>query len=145
VSEVERYADLYLHFVDNQQWLSESFASMTMTEYHGFVRYVFEELNFAGESKEGGEFLRVKGLILAMARQELDTAHFVHGLTDEQRESSRRCATAYYDLAKGFYPADQTTAVEAAWASSLDRCARFGWPSSVFEVLEPRQVFRESE
>jgi hypothetical protein len=143
-TDTDRYADLYLNFVDSQDWLSETFARMTMAEYHAFVAYCFEELNLAGESKEGGEFVRVKGLLLAMARQELETAHFAAGLTDEQRESSRRAATAYYELAKGFYPPEKAASVEAAWTASLDRCERFGWPSPAFDVLEPRPIFRDA-
>jgi hypothetical protein len=143
LSDTERYADLYLNFVDNQDWLSQTFASMTMAEYHAFVTYFFEELNFAGEAKEGGEFQRVKGLILAMARKDLEVAHFSQGLTDEQRESSRRAATAYYELAKGFYSPDRVVAVEEAWATSLDHCARFGWPSAAFDLLDPRPIFKD--
>lgn len=145
MSDNDRYAELYLSFEDRQEWLAETFAGMTMAEYHTFVGYVFEELNLYGETKEGGEFRRVKGLLLAMARHDLDASHFAQGWTDEQRESGIKAATAVYELARGLYAHEEVAGVEAAWAGSLDHCAKFGWPSPLFGMLQPRQIFREPD
>jgi hypothetical protein len=139
----DRYADIYLNFQDRQEWFAELFAGMTLTEFHDFVDYCFKELDLAAEAKDGAEFGRVKGLIIALARKELEVAHFMDGQTDEQREASRNTATAYYELAKGFYAADKVHAVEAAWSAALDNAAHFGWPSPVFDVLALHQVFKD--
>lgn len=143
MSDVDRYADLYLNFPDRQEWFAQLFVSMTFTEYREFVDYCFKELDLADEAKDGAEFRRVKGLILALARKELEIARFMDGLPDEYRVGCLETATAYYELAKGFYPADKVPAVEAAWAASLDDAARFGWPSAVFDIMAPHQVFKD--
>ena len=41
----------------------------------------------------------MKGLILAMARKELEIAYYMDGLTDEQRAVSTKLANANYELA----------------------------------------------
>ncbi len=61
----------------------------------------------------------MRGLILAIAREELEVAHFMDGLTDEQRSAGLGAATSYFELAKSFYPADAVPAGEAAWGASL--------------------------
>jgi hypothetical protein len=73
----------------------------------------------------------------------LELAYFMNGLTDGQRDVARKAATAYYEMAKGFYAADALPAVEAAWAADLDHATRFGWPSPVFESLAPTKIFRD--
>lgn len=145
VSDIDRYADIYLNFQDRQQWFATTFAGMTLTEYSGFVDYCFKQLDLAAETKDGAEFWRVKGLILAMARKYFETAYFMDGLTDDQRAASRKAAVSYYELAKGFYSAEAVPGVEAAWAASLDHAARFGWPSVVFDIQAPHRVFRDPD
>lgn len=143
MSDLYRYAEIYLNFPDRQQWFADLFLNMTHSEYLDFKEYCFKQLDLAAEAKDGAEFRRVKGLIMAFASKNLEAAHFMDGLTDEQRASSLQAATAYYELAKGFYPAETVPAVEAAWAASLDRANRFGWPSVVFDVLAPHHVFKD--
>ncbi len=143
MSDSERYADVYLNYPDRQQWLADTFASMTFAEYQGFLDYCFEEINLAAAAKDGAELWRVRGLLMALARKNLEVAHFMDGLTDEQRTASLHLATSNYELAKRFYPEDTVPAVEAAWAASLDEAARFGWPSAVFYMLAPHRVFRD--
>ena len=88
----------------------------------------------------------MKGLILAFARKSLEMAHFMDGLTDEQRAVSLEVATDYYELAKCFYPADVVPKLEAAWAADLDHAARFGWPSPVFDIMAPHPpCFRDPD
>jgi hypothetical protein len=143
VSDTDRCADIYSNFEDRQQWFTELFESMTHAEYIDFVGYCFKELDLAADAKDGGEFRRVKGLILALARKDLEVAYFMDGLTEAQRATALKAATSYYELAKRFYPADAVPAVEAAWAESLDYASRFGWPSVAFDILAPRRVFRD--
>ena len=142
-SVAEAYADLYLGFIDNQTWLADTFGNMSLPEFIGFTVYVFEELDLADKSNEVGELQRVKGLLLAMARKELELARFHRGLTDQQRHSALKTAAAYYELAKGYYPLEARPAIEAAWTASTDKGEAFGWPSAVFHLLETRSVFRE--
>jgi hypothetical protein len=144
MSETDRWADIYINFRDSQQWLAELFASMTHAEYMNFVEYCFKELDLAAEVNDGAEFRRVKGLILALARKELEIARFMDGQTDRQREAALKAATSKYELAKRFCPADSVPAVEAAWAAELDRAARFGWPSVIFDCLPPQRVFKDT-
>jgi hypothetical protein len=141
--DTDHYVDIYLSFQDRQQWLAELFASMTFKEFCDFVDYCFKELDLAAEAKDGVEFRRVKGLILSLTRKNLEIAHFMDRLTDEQRAASLNAATSYYELAEGFYTAGAVPAVEAAWAASLENAARFGWPSAVFYVMAPHRVFRD--
>ena len=139
---IDRYADLYLNFQDRQEWLAELFAEMTFAEFQEFVDYCFQELDSASEAKEGAEFYRVKGLILALGRKKLEIGYFMDGLTDEERVALLNSATSYYNLARGFYPTDKVPALELAWAAELDYCIRFGWPSAAFSVTAPHRVFR---
>ena len=143
MSDIERNVDLYLSFVGQQDWLNETLTNMTFAEFNSFVDYMMAEINLYAESKEGAEFFRVKGLILAVARKMLEMGRFAHGITDQQREVSIRTATTFYELAKGFYRPEDVSAVEAAWAGSLDYCSKFGWPSPVFLALAPRQIFKD--
>lgn len=143
MSDIDRYSDIYLNFQDRQQWLADTFADMTFEDYMAFVDYCFEQLDFAAERKDGEEFRRVKGLMFAFARKHLETAHFMDGLTDDQRAWSRRAAITYYELAKSFYSAGDVSSVETAWATSLDCADRFGWPSVVFDLLAPHHIFKD--
>jgi hypothetical protein len=140
--EPDRYAMIYLNFEDHQARLDDMLSNMRFIEYREFVEYCFKELDFAAEAKDGGEFRRVRGLILAIARKQLEISKFMDGLTDSQRASAWQCAVSYYELAKGFYDADKVPALEAAWAASIDHCERFGWPSVVFDVLAPHKIFK---
>jgi hypothetical protein len=87
MSDTDRWANIYLNFRDSQQWLAELLASMTHAEYMSFVEYCFGELDLAAEAKDGAEFRRVKGLIMALARKQLEVARFMDGLTDRQKGS----------------------------------------------------------
>lgn len=116
---------------------------MTFTEFSDFVDYCFKEFDLAAEAQDGAEFRRVKGLILALARKKLEIAHFMNGLKDKQRAATLETATAYYELAKGFYTADAVPTVEAAWAASLEEASRFGWPSVIFDIQAPHRVFKD--
>ena len=57
VSDIDRFADIYLNFQDRQQWLAELFASMTHAEYLGFVEYCYNKFDLAAEAKDGAELL----------------------------------------------------------------------------------------
>ncbi len=138
----DRNAELYLNFQDQQQWLEAAFAGMTYKEYLGFVDYVFEELDLAAETNNGAEFRRVKGLILALARKHLEAAHFMDELTDEMRVSLHKVAISYCEFARGLYPAEAAPGVAAAWAASEEYAEKYGWPSAVFRILAPHNVFR---
>jgi hypothetical protein len=142
-SAQEAYATLYLRFLDNQAWLSDRLENMSLPDFIGFTVYVFDQLELAGKSNEVAEFKRVKGLILAMARKELEMARFQAGLSEQQRRIALRTATAYFELAKGFYTAEARPAIDAAWAATIEKGETFGWPSAVFDILEPRYVFRK--
>ena len=106
MSQTKLYAELYLKFQDNQEWLAGRFSEMTFSEYRAFINYCFEQIDAAAAIRDGTEFRRVKGLLLAAARKELEIVCFMNGLSDEQRTVSAQVATSYYELAKGFYPAD---------------------------------------
>lgn len=146
MTDATAYADLYLNFEDRQQWLQERLTRFSFSEYRAFVDYVFEQLDPAFEAGQSAEFVRVKGLLLAIARKKFEVAHFMAGLTGEQRETCQRTAQAYFELARGFYPDNVKPAVDAAWAESQDHAARFGAVSApaVFEILRREQceVFR---
>jgi hypothetical protein len=116
---------------------------MKHAEFRGFVDYCYKELDFADEAKDLQEFRRVKGLFLAIARKLMETAHFMDGLTDEQRQSAHRAAENTYEFAKGFFPTDAVPTIEAAWAATLDYASRFGWPTVVFDILAPHSVFKD--
>jgi hypothetical protein len=140
----DHYANIYLNFPDNQQWLADTLADMTHEEYLGFVDYVFAELGFAAEAKEGSEFQRIASLILALARKELEIGHFMAGLSDEYRESCIKCAKSFYEMAKKFCSQDMLLPIETAWAASLDHAALYGWPSTIFLTIEgSHRVFRD--
>jgi hypothetical protein len=144
MSDSDRYANIYLNFPDNQQWLADTLADMTHEEYLGFVEYVFTELGFAEEAKERSEFQRVISLMLALARKELEIGHFMAGLSDEYRESCIKCAKSYYDMAKNFCSQDMILRIETAWVASLDHAARYGWPSPIFSMIEgSHRVFKD--
>ena len=139
----DAFADLYLHFEDRQAWLNERLSAMTFTEYLAFVDYVFSETDFAAEAKDGREFFRVKGLLLAIARKELEVGHFLAWPTAEQRASSQRAAQTYFDLAKGFYPEAMRPALDAGWAASQEHAATYGASSPLFGIVTQDAVFRD--
>lgn len=83
-------------------------------------------------------------MILALARKELEIAHYMDGLTEKQRLSKQATAEAYYELAKGFYPVDKQPGVEAAWAISLNHARTDGYTSeAVFEIMAPHRLFAD--
>ena len=137
------YADMYLNFKDNQEWLSKKFENMTYEDFENFVGYCLKQLGFASDESNGAEFFRVKGLLLALARKEHEISCFMDGIDDERRAGSLKCATSYYELAKGFYPKEEQSQVEAAWEYSKEYGRRFGYPSVVAELLAPHRLFRE--
>jgi hypothetical protein len=144
----ERYAEIFEDFHDNQEWLSQLFGTMARQEFHDFIDFCLERLNHDYETKSGpesfAEYRRVKGLLFAIARKELELSDFGDGLTIEQRLSTKAAATSYHELAKGFYAPHQQDAVDAAWQASLDRGEKFGYRSGpVFEILAPHHVFRD--
>ena len=141
--DTHRYADIYRNFQDKQQWLDDLFQSMTFWEYRCFTNYLWEETALADEGVDDAELRRVKGLLLALARKELEVAHFMYGLTDDQREVSLRAAKSTYELAKGLYSPDVQPAVEGLWNELLRHASRYGWPSVAFEIMRPQPIFRE--
>ena len=143
MSQAKPYDDLHINFRDNPEWLAGRFSGMTSSGYRAFINYCFEQLDSAAATRDRAEFRRVKNLLLASARKELEIAHLMSGLSDEQRTVSAQVAASYNELAKGFYPADTMPAVEAAWNSSPRHAANFSWPSVFFDILEPSKVFRE--
>ena len=116
-----------------------------LPEYNAFVTYCFDQFDRAAEAGDSGEFDRVKGLILALARKDIEVAYLMEGLPVERRIALIKAATSYYELAKGFYPERIVPAIESAWAAILDYAARFGYTSSVFTVLPPHHLFRDPE
>jgi hypothetical protein len=71
VSNLARYADIYSGFKDKQEYLRQLFQKMTFEEYHEFVDFCFEQLEPAYEAKNTAEFIRVKGLLMAIARMDM--------------------------------------------------------------------------
>lgn len=143
MSNTEKYAEIYLNFQDRQAWFEDLFSKMTIYEYFEFIDYFFHELNFAKEEKNILEFQRTKGLMLALARKELEISYFMDDITQEQRIASMNSAKNFYNMAKDFYPKEDIPILEKAWKYSLDHAAQFGYPSPLFDLLAPHRVFAE--
>jgi hypothetical protein len=109
-----------------------------------FKDYVFNKLD-PDAPDVGHELVRIRGLILALARKTLEQGRFMSGLSVEQREVSLKCATAYYKLARGFYSGDALRRVEAAWTVSIEHGEICGWPTVIFEILAPQKIFRDTD
>ena len=143
MSEAERHEALYLNFEDRQEWLSGQLGAMTYAEFGSFVAYVFDQLDQAHDTQNVGEFTRIRGLMLALARKDFEAGHFMDGLEEVSRLQHIQRAEAYYALAQGFYPEAEHPDLDAAWNSSAAHARDFGFQApGVYESQAPHQVFR---
>jgi hypothetical protein len=131
------FEDLYRDFEDRQAWLEEVLTDMSFAEFDGLVTFIFERLDVAAAENDGIEFNRVKGLLLAVARKQLEAANSLDTtISVPHRESLMKAADSMFVCAKGFYPPTSQPAVQAAWDASLDGAAHFGYRAAgVFEVM----------
>ena len=133
---------LYFHYEDRQAVLYDTFTSMSFEEFNNFIDYCFQRMDIASEERNGGEFHRIKGLLIAVARKQLEIGYFMDGLSQEARDTALKSAHAIYVLAHGFYGPDQRASLDEAWASSIDTGNRFGYSTTTAEILAPHTVFR---
>jgi hypothetical protein len=139
----EKCASISNQFEEKQESLTQLFTEMRRTEFLTFVGFCFSRLHRVNKEKNPLEFIRVRGLLLAIARKELEISDFEDDITPDQRTAYRNTATLYYELAKGCYPPDQQDAVEAAWRAAMSYGERFGYRKKIiFDIFAPHRVFR---
>lgn len=109
-----------------------------------FTKISYEEFRIVLDAVLGTGGIKLN-LVLALARKLHEHAHFSAGLSDRDRTVFIAEADEIMDFAFSMADEEVRPRISAAWDSSKDYCARFGFSSGViYEVLAPHTVFSPS-